>query len=221
MSAGGNSINLRQDVIKINDPSSNSNNFIQNEEDYLSIEMEVKTPFMLNFLVGSLEKYKCLVKDVDDDEDDPGIPINAFLGRPLLSQPDKFMLNKPGLYVVDSREVERITDEYRKKGWHIFCLPSGVTSKDQFCNAIKEVCPLDPPLYDPNWDALADSLWAGFYGIEDKKMVLLWRDACEMKKVSPDEFNIATEILNDLCVSLADPAITASAPKVMIVLQGQ
>jgi hypothetical protein len=131
------------------------------------------------------------------------------------------MLDKPGLYMMDSGEAERIADECRQSGWRVFCLPTGIASKDGFFDAIRSACPLDPPLYsNRSWDALADSLWSGLDEVEDEKIIILWKNADCMKAAAPECFDIATNILGDLCASLADSSVAAFRTKRLLVFQG-
>lgn len=92
------------------------------------------------------------------------------------------MLRKPGLYVVDSGEAERIAEECRHRGWLVMCLPDGVASKGQFFDAIRSTCPLDPPLHsNRSWDALSDSLWSGLDEVEEEEVAIF------LAQFRPDE----------------------------------
>jgi hypothetical protein len=130
------------------------------------------------------------------------------------------MLDKPGIYEINSVELESIADKYNQSGWLVIELSTGIASKDNFFDAIRNACPLDPPLHsNRSWDALADSLWSGLHGLACAEIVILWPDAGCMKIATPEEFYIATDILGDLCVSLSDSNITASRPKKLLVFQ--
>ncbi|MCA8272688.1 barstar family protein [Burkholderia sp. AU30280] len=130
------------------------------------------------------------------------------------------MLDKPGLYVVDSVEAKHIAEECSRSGWLVIFLPSGIASKDQFYDAICRECPLDPPLNsNRSWDALADSMWSGLDELEDEKIAIFWPNSELMKTAEPDAFAIATNILADLCVSLGDRNVTASGTKTLLVFQ--
>ncbi|WP_124613746.1 hypothetical protein [Burkholderia sp. Bp9143] len=75
------------------------------------------------------------------------------------------MLDKSGIYVVDSIEAKRIAEECSRGGWLVIFVPEGVASKNQFYDAICSNCPLDPPLHgNRSWDALADLNRTGFCG---------------------------------------------------------
>ncbi|RQZ42279.1 hypothetical protein DIE16_02635 [Burkholderia sp. Bp9090] len=130
------------------------------------------------------------------------------------------MLRKPGLYVVDSSEAERIAEECRRSGWLVMCLPDEVASKDQFFDAIRSACPLDPPLHsNRSWDALSDSMWSGLDEVEEGEVAIFWPNSDRMKIAEPESFAIATDILVDLCISLAAPSVTASRTKTLLVFQ--
>ena len=130
------------------------------------------------------------------------------------------MLRKPGLYVVDSSEAERIAEECRRSGWLVMCLPDGVASKDRFFDAIRSTCPLDPPLHrNRSWDALSDSMWSGLDEVEEGEVAIFWPNSDRMKIAEPESFAIATDILVDLCISLAAPSVTASRTKTLLVFQ--
>ncbi|WP_083266162.1 barstar family protein [Burkholderia lata] len=130
------------------------------------------------------------------------------------------MLDRPGLYVTDSAEAERIAEKCRRDNWLIIFLPAGVASKEQFFDAIRSTCPLDPPLSSSrNWDALADSLLMGLDEMEQERVAIFWPDSDRLKTVEPEAFAIATDILVDLCVTLADPDVTVSRPTTLVVVQ--
>ncbi|WP_423393804.1 barstar family protein [Burkholderia sp. LMG 21824] len=130
------------------------------------------------------------------------------------------MKDKPGLYVVDSVEAKHIAEECSHGGWRVIFLPSEIASKDQFYDAIRSNCPLDPPLQsNRSWDALADSLWSGLDELEDEKIAIFWPNSDRMKTAEPNAFAIATNILADLCISLGDRNVTASGTKTLLVFQ--
>nr|WP_082664772.1 barstar family protein [Burkholderia ambifaria] len=130
------------------------------------------------------------------------------------------MLDKPGVYVVDSIEAKRIAKECRRGGWLVIFLPEGIASKDQFYDAIRRNCPLVPPLHsNRSWDALADSLWSGLDEAQEEKIAIFWRNSDHMKAAVPDAFSIATDIFADLTVSLADPSAVVSRVKMLLIFQ--
>lgn len=82
------------------------------------------------------------------------------------------------------------------------------------------IAPLAPPLHsNRSWDALADSLWSGLDELEDEKIAIFWPNSDRMKKAESDAFAIATNILTDLCASLADQNRTTSRTKALVVFQ--
>jgi hypothetical protein len=130
------------------------------------------------------------------------------------------MLDRPGLYVIDSIEAKRIAEECGRDDWLVIFLPEGVASMDQFFDAIRSTCPLDPPLCsNRRWDALADSMWSGLNELEQEKIAIFWPNSDCLKAAEPEAFAIATDILTDLCTSLADPNVKASSTKTLLVFQ--
>ncbi|WP_174955988.1 MULTISPECIES: barstar family protein [Burkholderia] len=130
------------------------------------------------------------------------------------------MLDRPGLYVTDSTEANRIAEACGRSDWLVIFLPEGVASKEQFFEAIRGACPLDPPLCsNRSWDALADSLSSGLDEIEQERIAIFWPNSDRLKAVEPEAFAIATDILIDLCVTLADPGVTVSRTKTLLVVQ--
>ncbi|WP_174970177.1 barstar family protein [Burkholderia lata] len=130
------------------------------------------------------------------------------------------MLNRPELYVIDSTEAKCIAEECSYGDWLVIFLPIEIASENQFYDAIRSTCPLDPPLYsNRSWDALADSMWSGLDELEQEKIVIFWPNSDRMKAAEPEAFAIATDILTDLCTSLTDPNVTASGTKTPLVFQ--
>ena len=130
------------------------------------------------------------------------------------------MLDRPGLYVTDSDEAKRIAEECVRGDWLVVFLPAGIASKEQFFDAIRSTCPLDPPLCsNRSWDALADSLSSGLDEIEHERIAIFWPNSDCLSAVEPEAFAIATDILIDLCVARADPDVTGSRAKTLLVLQ--
>lgn len=127
---------------------------------------------------------------------------------------------KAGLYIVDEIEAKRISLACEQGGWRLFALPAGIGSKDDFFEGVRSTFPLDPPLQsNRSWDALADSLWAGLDGLQEGKLVIVWPNAFRMRGLAPKEFDVATSVLSDLCVSLADIEATVGNTKQLLVLQ--
>nr|WP_241025145.1 barstar family protein [Burkholderia sp. Ac-20384] len=130
------------------------------------------------------------------------------------------MRNRPGLYVIESTEAKHIAEECGHGDWLIIFLPAGIASKDQLFDAVRSTCPLVPPLYsNRSWDALADSLWSGLSEVEQERIAIFWPNAGRMKVLEPEAFSIVTDILIDLCASLADSNVTASRAKTLLIFQ--
>ena len=130
------------------------------------------------------------------------------------------ILDRPGIYVINPIEAKRIAEECRRDGWLVIFLSEEIASKDQFFDVIRVNCPLDPPLQsNRSWDALADSLWSGLDEVDNDKIVIFWPDSERMIAAESDTSVIATDIFADLCVSLADPSVTASRAKMLLVFK--
>lgn len=65
-------------ILQIHDPTSNSKNFIESKNNLLMVELEVRTPFMVEFILTKLKGYPCMVKDPEDDINEPGVSIVSF-----------------------------------------------------------------------------------------------------------------------------------------------
>ncbi|WP_241244818.1 barstar family protein [Burkholderia ambifaria] len=130
------------------------------------------------------------------------------------------MLDKPGIFVIGSIEARCIADELRRSGWLVIFLPESIASKSQFFDAIRDNCPLDPPLQgNRSWDALADSLWSGLDEVDNERIVIFWLGSNRLVAAEPDASVIATDIFRDLSVSLADSNVTASKEKTLLVFK--
>lgn len=66
------------DTVKIIDLSSNSNNFVTANEEYLEVDIDVKTKLLSSFMLSKLNRYRCTVKDCEDSEEEPGVALTAF-----------------------------------------------------------------------------------------------------------------------------------------------
>ncbi|RQT89266.1 hypothetical protein DF041_26475 [Burkholderia cepacia] len=130
------------------------------------------------------------------------------------------MRDKPGVYVIDAIEAKGIAEECRRSGWLVIVLSEKMASKNQFFDAVRDNCPLDPPLQsNRSWDALADSLWSGLDEVDNERIVIFWPDSDRMVAAEPDAYAIATNIFEDLCASLADSNVTASRAKILLVFK--
>ena len=56
------------------------------------------------------------------------------------------MPDKLGIYVIDAIEARGIAEECRRRGWLVIVLLEKIASKNQFFDAIRDNCPLDPSL---------------------------------------------------------------------------
>ena len=130
------------------------------------------------------------------------------------------MPDKLGIYVIDAIEARGIAEECRRRGWLVIVLSEKIASKNQFFDAVRDNCPLDPPLQsNRSWDALADSLWSGLDEVDNERIVIFWPDSDRMVAAEPDAYAIATDIFEDLCVSLADSNVAASGAKTLLIFK--
>ncbi|MBA9007219.1 barstar family protein [Thermomonospora cellulosilytica] len=91
---------------------------------------------------------------------------------------------------------------------------AGRSDRRGFFDAVRESLPLDPPLAGSrSWDALADSLWGGINSLGGPSVLIIWRGSAGFRELSPDEYGMACDVLNDVAESLGDPAATAGDPK--------
>lgn len=124
-----------------------------------------------------------------------------------------------GYVEVSGLVAEQIAKQCNELGGQVFRIEQQDFSKDGFFEAVRQNLPLDPPVrHNRIWDALADSLWSGIDGVQAECVVILWQNAFQWKRLEPEDFAIASTILQDLCESLGDPATTAGSPKKLAVL---
>jgi len=126
-----------------------------------------------------------------------------------------------GIYEIsDAQAAAQIAQDLMLEGWKVFFLPSNMSNKEQFFAGVRQVLPLDPPVYgNRSWDAMSDSLWSGLDGLHERRIVIVWPDSNCMKKNDLDEFRIAYGVLEDICASLSDIEATVGEPKDVVVLQ--
>jgi hypothetical protein len=130
------------------------------------------------------------------------------------------MSKRAGFVAVDPLAAGQAIDELKRHGWSVFELPSNISTKEDFFEALRCTLPLDPSLHgNRSWDALADSLWGGLDGLQDENIALVWPDAARMEAHSPESYAIATSILADLTTLLADVRVTAGPTKAFLVLR--
>ena len=119
--------------------------------------------------------------------------------------------------------ASKISLDSMMSGTRLFVLPFGIHDKRSLFRTIAEVVPLDPPITGDrdNWDALEDSLASGFHSIPEADILVVWPDASDMLRESPEDFETAVAILEDVARTLEMPEVThAPTKKVRIVLGG-
>jgi hypothetical protein len=117
-------------------------------------------------------------------------------------------------------EVPSAAENLNALGYRVFRLPERIASRAEFFGAMRALLPLDPPMQsDRSWDALSDSLWGGLDALPEARIALLWSDSATLKSADPDDFELAVDVLEDVCRTLADVASTPT-PKDFVVLLG-
>ena len=87
-----------------------------------------------------------------------------------------------------------------------------------FFDAVRASLPLNPPiLSSDNWDALSDSIWNGLDELNTGRVLIVWSDSDHMKD-SPEDFQMALYVLEDVIEGLASPEFTQGKPKDVTVL---
>ena len=103
-------------------------------------------------------------------------------------------------------------------GWVVFELPSGIRSKADFCQVMRETFPLDPPLHTDHWDALSDSLWSAIDSLNKERVCIVWRSPDEMRRAAPQDYEIAVEVLSDVAETLGRPEFRGGAHPIDVLL---
>jgi hypothetical protein len=129
-------------------------------------------------------------------------------------------MDNTGVLQVPSSIANAIVAEFLAKSGRIFNLPQNIGGQQAFFQGVRQTLPLDPIVIgDGNWDALADSLWYGLHALSESSIVIVWPNFGRMREVEAANFEIATELLSDICVSLADENMVVGRPKHLMVLQ--
>lgn len=112
-----------------------------------------------------------------------------------------------GLFLLNSEKAQEMISECKSLNWLILYIPDNSGLKDEFCSAVAENLPLDPPydaVYGHNWDALDDSLWGGMDSLSEDKILIIWNSAGKMQNNDAQSFEIVCDIFSNLTVSLVD-----------------
>jgi Barstar (barnase inhibitor) len=126
---------------------------------------------------------------------------------------------KAGVYRLNDKQASEVSRDLAPQGARVINLPGDIRTKAAFIAAVREVAPLDPPLFgESNWDAFEDSLWEGLRGLPEDKIVIVWPNANLMSEKNSQEYEAAHEILSNLTNSLASLSITQGTPKELIVI---
>ncbi|MBK9033551.1 MAG: barstar family protein [Myxococcales bacterium] len=99
-------------------------------------------------------------------------------------------------------------------------LPATIVDRSSFFQAMRATMPLDPPiLSDYVWDALRDSLSQAVTDLGASHVLLVWPNAVVMEQRDPGEYAIATEMLDDIAATVADPQYVGGRTVCFRVLQ--
>jgi hypothetical protein len=112
-----------------------------------------------------------------------------------------------GVLIARKDEIREICKEKTKLGWRVFDLPSRISNKLEFFDAVRAALPLDPPLHrdSENWDALNDSLWAGLHSLRTPGSIIVWSGFDLLKNNSNSDFEIALGVFGSIANTISDP----------------
>ena len=124
-----------------------------------------------------------------------------------------------GVQKVLPNEMEAIEQRAHSQGWQIYHLHgSQIRDRETFFEAIRAGFPLNPPLMsNRSWDALSDSLWQGLFELPAHRIIISWSNS-DVMAASPDDFETAISVFQDIVDSLADPEMTMGSTKEVTVL---
>ena len=102
----------------------------------------------------------------------------------------------------DTTKLDQMLGLLRSRDYVIFRIPGCANLADQFVQ-FKDHLPLDPPLSGAiNWNALADSLWAGIDLLSQDRVAIVWDNASLLKADSPESIEIALDIFSSISTDL-------------------
>jgi hypothetical protein len=112
-----------------------------------------------------------------------------------------------GVLIARKDDIQEVCEEKAKRGREVFDMPSGISNKLEFFNAVRAVLPLDPPLHTDgeNWDALNDSLWAGLHSLRIPGSIIVWRKFDSLKNDFSSDFENALGVFNSIANTISDP----------------
>jgi|SRR5687768_4262538 len=124
-----------------------------------------------------------------------------------------------GIHTLSPSNTERVTAEAADQQAAIhFIRGDHVVDRDSFFDAVRATLPLFPPVFSrDNWDALSDSIWNGLNELNTTRVLIIWSDSHHMKE-SPEDFEMALNVLEDVIEGLASPQATVGKPKEVTVL---
>ncbi|MAT38747.1 MAG: hypothetical protein CL946_04005 [Ectothiorhodospiraceae bacterium] len=89
--------------------------------------------------------------------------------------------------------VEQLCRELTSQGYSVFEVGKPTDERD-FLQQARLKYPLDPPISgNVHWDAFADSIWGGLDACCSPKIVLVVRDASDLRRNNPSEFALAID----------------------------
>ncbi|MGH9883567.1 MAG: barstar family protein [Pyrinomonadaceae bacterium] len=68
-----------------------------------------------------------------------------------------------------------------------------------------------------SWDALSDSLWEGLWALSADRILIIWPHSDRMFD-SPEDFEMAVNVVQDVVTTLADPDAANGRPNEVNVL---
>ena len=91
-----------------------------------------------------------------------------------------------------------------------------ITDAVSFFREVIESLPLNPPLSgNKSWDAMNDSLSAGLDELDSAKVAIVWHEAATMRGREPRDYEIAIDVLMQICCDLLREDLCMTRPKVV------
>jgi hypothetical protein len=140
-----------------------------------------------------------------------------------VSGEEAMMQLHPGVTALNEIQFKEMRRELERNQIPTYVIAmSGSRDRAAFFRAVKDTLPLDPPLASSgNWDALLDSLWSGLDSLGVDRVALLWPNSAAFRSVSPEDFDVAVSVLDEIAKTLLDPSVTEGSPtELSVYLEG-
>ena len=97
-------------------------------------------------------------------------------------------------------EAKYLANRLSYAGWRVVIIPDEVVDHEDFVFALRAAnVPLDPPVvFGISWDATRDSLQGGLFELPGVRIAFVWADPSNMRNRSRRDYEIATNILEEL-----------------------